>query len=75
MKANEAPEKLYFGEYDKTGLIAYSKKESEDEIEYTRTDTFIEKTEEFLYEKLNSGDMECGDIATFINDFKKAMRV
>lgn len=75
MEANEAPEKLYFGEYDGTGLIAYSKKESEDEIEYTRTDAFIEKAEEFLYEKLNSGEMECGDIETFISDLKKAMRV
>ena len=74
MKANEAPEKLYFGEYDGTGLIAYSKKESENEIEYIRTDAFIEKAEEFLYEKLNSGDMECGDIVTFISDFKKHLK-
>ena len=74
MKANEAPEKLYFGEYDGTGLIAYSKKGSEDEIEYIRIDAFIEKTEEFLYEKLNSGDMECGDIEWFVSEFKKHLK-
>ena len=39
MKANEAPEKLYFGEYDKGILNIYSNKEPNDEIEYTRNDT------------------------------------
>lgn len=51
MKANEAPEKLYFGEKDETGLKAYSRRESEGDIEYTRTDTFIEKALKFLDEK------------------------
>lgn len=48
MKANEAPEKLYFGEFDKTGLAAYSNRESDNEVEYTRTDAFIEKAAEFM---------------------------
>ena len=33
MKANEAPEKLYFGEVDKGILDIYSNKESGDNIE------------------------------------------
>ena len=49
MKAKEAPEKLYFGEVDKGGILdIYSIKESDDEIEYTRTDAFIEKACEWL---------------------------
>ena len=44
----EAPEKLYFGESDKGILDIYSGRESDDEIEYTRTDVFIEKACEWL---------------------------
>lgn len=51
MKANEVPENLYFGEFDKGGLAAYSTKESNDEIEYTRTDAFIEKAATWLREQ------------------------
>ena len=43
MKPNEAPEKLYFGERDKGLLDIYSNRESNDDIEYIRTDPFIEK--------------------------------
>lgn len=32
----EAPEKLYFGEHDKSVLDVYSTKESDNEVEYTR---------------------------------------
>ena len=39
MKANEAPEKLYLLP---NGLISYCKNTDED-VEYTRTDAFIEK--------------------------------
>ena len=48
MKANEAPEKLYFGERDKGVLDIYSTKESDNEVEYTRTDAFIENACEFM---------------------------
>lgn len=44
----EAPEKLYFGESDKGILDIYSSRELDDEIEYTRTDAFIEKACEWL---------------------------
>ena len=54
MKANEAPEKLYFGERDKGVLDIYSIEEFYDNIEYTRTDAFIEKACEFI--SLNVAD-------------------
>ena len=73
MKAN-APENLYFGEGDKGILDIYSKRESNDDIEYIRTDAFIEKTEEYLYKQLNEGNMECGNIVVFIKDFKNYMK-
>lgn len=47
MKAN-APEKLYFGRHEGCLLDTYSNKESEDEIEYVRTDAFIEKACDWL---------------------------
>ena len=50
MKANEAPEKLYFGEVDKGVLDIYSNRESNDEIEYTRTDVFLHKACSWLKE-------------------------
>ena len=48
----EAPEKLYFGESDKGILDIYSGRESDDEIEYTRTDAFIEKALEWIRENI-----------------------
>ena len=78
MKANEAPEKIYILNHtdysDRRILNAFTEKENNNDIEYTRTDAFIEKAEEFLYEKLNSGDMECGDILKFVSDFKKHLK-
>ncbi len=69
MKAN-APEKLYLLP---NGLISYCKNTDED-VEYTHTNAFIEKAENFLYEKLNSGEMECGDIVVFIEKFRNYMK-
>ena len=76
MKANEAPEKLYFGENDRTGLIAYSKKESDEEVEYTRTDAFIEKACEWLL--TNASDYcilhNSYDTKELVKDFVNAMK-
>ena len=66
MKANEAPEKIYMN------WVNYPLEEIQ--VEYTRTDAFIEKAEEYLYKQLNEGNMECGDIETFIEDFKNYMK-
>ena len=69
MKANEAPEKLYFGESDKGILDIYSTKESDNEVEYTRTDAFIEKACEWLENNLQG--IVGGSI--YIDDFRKYM--
>ena len=74
MKAN-APERLYLSKtIYSTYLYQVPDPDDKTAVEYTRTDAFIEKVEEFLYEKLNSGDMECGDILAFISDFKKHLK-
>ena len=88
MKANEAPEKIYLqvcGDCPQTDCDSCKFEDLEDnitwcrdrifpkDIEYTRTDAFIEKAEEYLYKQLNEGNMECGDIETFIEDFRKYM--
>jgi hypothetical protein len=39
----EAPERIYFGEADKSVLDIYSTKEHDDEVEYVRKDVFVEK--------------------------------
>ena len=73
----EAPNKIYLCPSDRVD------EEYEDEwyynpwgegfVEYTHTDAFIKRTEEYLYKQLNEGNMECGDIETFIESFKKYM--
>lgn len=78
MKANEAPEKIYLLHDDRyvddLSIIWFEAPYATGSIEYTRTDAFIEKSKEFLYKKLNSGEMECGDIAVFIEKFINYMK-
>ena len=69
MKANEAPEKLYFGESDKGILDIYLTKESNDEVEYIRKDAFIEKACAWLENNLQG--VIGGNI--YIDDFRKYM--
>ena len=74
MKAN-APEKIYIKDFgDKLSFGYYTKQFDGFDIEYIRTDAFIEKAEEYLYKQLNEGNMECGDIETFIVDLKNYMK-
>ena len=82
MKAEEAPEKLYFGEFDKGGLAAYSTKESNDEIEYIRTDAFIQKAcswlkenkDKYLYNTGSKGEYIPTCSGKMINEFRKYMK-
>ena len=80
MKTNEAPEKLYVNFHfmethpeshqplvTKQGINKY-------DIEYTRTDAFIEKAEEFIYSALNDGTMGTANIEDFMRLFKKYMK-
>ena len=72
-----APEKLYIGsdeiDLSRTSYIATILKVEKSDIEYTRTDAFIKKAEEYLYKMLNDGRMECGDMQKFIDEFRKYM--
>ena len=68
MKANKAPEKLYFGESDKGILDIYSTKESDNEVEYTRTDAFINRACEFLKSYRQDTPDGLGYIAGIVND-------
>ena len=77
MKANKAPEKIYLDPSDRAGEEydgewAY-KPLCEDSVEYTRTDAFIEKAEEFIYSALNDGIMGTANIEDFMRLFKKYM--
>jgi hypothetical protein len=51
MKANEAPENLYYAPY---GDIRENHPISDNDIEYTRTDAFIDKACEWLNENWTS---------------------
>lgn len=54
MKANEAPEKLYIDsrEHWMKSWTAFTTKAKGDDIEYTRTDAFIEKAVEIAREEM-----------------------
>ena len=67
MKANEAPEKLYMN------WVNYPLEEMQ--VEYTRTDAFIEKAERYLQEHLiDYWSQSVTDENKFIEDFKKYMK-
>jgi len=83
MKANEAPEKIYFDREsiesipeDDPLFNCLSIKENDDDIEYTRTDAFVEKACEYLEYKVKI--ILCGDKTDtdkFIDEFRKYMKV
>ncbi len=65
MKANEAPKKIYLDPALDALTKALSEK-TEDDVEYTRTDAFIEKACKWLERNFNMpNDFEC--------HFRKAM--
>ena len=72
MEANESPEKLYLIQHNR--LICYCRNNNED-IEYTRTDAFIEKACEWLTDNLLHywGQINANDTDEFIDNFRKAM--
>lgn len=70
IRANEAPEKLYIDFRDRaesTWRCAYAEKAKANDIEYTRTDTIIEKAcellvdciEDFMARRMEMWDEEC----------------
>lgn len=74
MKAKKTPENIYLLSDDRNSnglsICWYEAPYATGAIEYIRKDVFIEKVEEYLYKQLNEGNMECGDIERFIEDFK-----
>jgi hypothetical protein len=72
----EAPKKIYLRHNHKgdigAGWLIFPLKNND--IEYTRTDAFIEKAEEYIYKQLNEGCIECGDIERFIEGMKNYMK-
>ena len=76
MKANEAPEKLYFP--IDAALKTYACKDSDQEIEYTRTDAFIEKACEWIKDNGSHYiDIVNGQLVLtkgIIKNFKKYMK-
>ena len=85
-KANEAPEKLYVDPEDRLSdsiLYGFTEKRKEDDIEYTRTDAFVNKVVNFLNYKLDDvvairvgGTIIPHHVAKqeLIEDFKKYMK-
>ena len=62
MKANKAPEKVYIDaneDWHRT-YTAFTEKAKGNDIEYVRTDAFIEKAEEFLIDNLKEIPMGNG---------------
>ncbi len=86
MKTNKAPEKIYILNHtdysDRRILNAFTEKENNNDIEYTRTDAFIEKLECWMNENFYqyAGEFAEGILTQFdrtedcIEDFKKYMK-
>lgn len=52
MEAKEAPEKIYIFENPVLDFTKLSVKQSDEDIEYTRTDAFIEKATKWLMDNI-----------------------
>lgn len=90
MKTNEAPEKIYLSDFtDTTEAVFYVKQDNtkKTDIEYTRTDAFIEKACKFLNKELPITDLSPSNMLditfkvfdkkskkVFIENFKKYMK-
>ena len=79
MKANGIPENLYFNQH--TAQYNHERR-NDDDIEYTRTDAFIEKAAQFLYDYnqkqvLKHGAravLGCSEFTINVGDFRKYMK-
>lgn len=75
MKANEAPEKLYIDFRDKaesTWRCAFTEKAKANDIEYTRTNAFIEKADKFISSFFHQDDTELKN--GILDEFHKYMK-
>jgi len=74
MKANEAPEKIYLEKvYPDNNVLpnGLNYNQSPNDIEYTRTDAFIEKAKEFLWEHIDGTDYHVNYV---LKEFEKFMK-
>ena len=77
-----APEKLYLRKRNKLPLeVVRGGEWSETDpqcmygsVEYLRTDVFVKKVEDFLYDSLLHGDMDCSNITKLVENFKKRIK-
>jgi hypothetical protein len=67
MKANKAPEKIYYAPY---GDIREDYPVTDNDIEYIRKDAFMEKAEEWLRKNQEGFILTNKDIIDFINYMK-----
>lgn len=70
MKANEAPEKIYIFENPISGTPDdrwLSKRSDDEDIEYTRTDAFIEKATFFIQQHWIWNTKMIEDFKTYMN--------
>jgi hypothetical protein len=77
MKANEAPEKLYLHPTakGKVGASWLTFPLTNEDVEYIRTDAFIEKACEFWKDHLAGYDICEDDIERSVESFKLAMKL
>lgn len=79
MKANEAPEKIYmtpsFGEPDNVLLASFSKSHLNfhRDVEYTRTDAFIEKAWDWIEDNMLSSNQQ-DKSRSFCEQFRNYMK-
>lgn len=76
MKENEAPKKIYLNKHPFTGELHdkwLRNKWDDSDIEYTRTDAFIEKAVEYIANNMRCDGYTLQTKAKFIKDFKKCM--
>ena len=76
MKANKAPEKLYilFGLPYTVDYTKLNKRRREEEVEYSRTDAFIEKAVDYLFKNMRCGGYTLQTKVKFIRGFKNYMK-
>ena len=79
MKANEAPEKIYIFDNPILDFTKLSVRQGSDDVEYTRTDAFIDKACVWIKENLLKHtyvyEGEVGIVmAVFLEEFKQAMK-
>jgi hypothetical protein len=70
MKANEAPEKLYLIQHN--GLVCYCRN-NKDDIEFIRTDAFIDKACDYLMEYEFNDSPTIADRRKRVEEFRNYM--